>query len=68
MPLFVGTDGKQQLQQTPAERLSGRLAALLTASRSRTMDLFRLLDKNSDGMVTRQELAGALAKLGQRTV
>lgn len=64
MPLFLGEEGRARLQATPTSRLPIRLATLLSASHSRTIDLFRLLDKNADGMVTRQELGSALAKLG----
>eukprot|EP00930_Biecheleria_cincta_P018713 TRINITY_DN14482_c0_g2_i2.p1 TRINITY_DN14482_c0_g2~~TRINITY_DN14482_c0_g2_i2.p1 ORF type:complete len:1291 (+),score=276.31 TRINITY_DN14482_c0_g2_i2:62-3874(+) len=44
--------------------LSKQLALLLSRGRSRVIDLFRLLDANSDGIVTKLELANALKELG----
>ena len=63
MPLSVGQGEARALQGTPASRLPHRLAELLVSTHSRIIDLFRLLDRNLDGAVTKQELATALDSL-----
>ena len=61
MPLFQLAGSAAQL---PARQLPAKLAAVLHAAQARTIDLFRILDSNADGVVTRKELATALGKLG----
>ena len=66
MPLFapLSQSERQGLRDAPTESLPQRLAALLQHHHTRVIDLFRALDKNSDGSVTRAELAESLEKLG----
>ena len=65
MPLLVTTPQRHALgQQTTTQCVPAALAALLSENHSRVLDLFRALDKNLDGEITRPELRSALQKLG----
>jgi hypothetical protein len=62
---FVLTvDEKAALRKASTSSLPELLSSLLHQSKARVMDLFRALDKNGDGQVTRAELAKALKDLG----
>ena len=69
MPLFapLSQSERRALRATPASDIPVRLAALLQQHHTRVIDLFRALDKNADGQVTKDELESALASLGVRT-
>ena len=66
MPLFapLTTHEMNALRSAPASSLPKRLSSLLQQNHTRVIDLFRSLDKNGDGEVTRSELAKALSDLG----
>jgi hypothetical protein len=66
MPLFAPLSAaeKKSLRAAPALTLPQRLASMLQLHHTRVIDLFRALDKNEDGEVTKPELAEALRSLG----
>ena len=66
MPLFapLSEQERRQLASTGAAAVPAQLSALLQRHHTRVIDLFRVLDKDSDGEVTKAELAIALASLG----
>ena len=66
MPLFapLSQAERKALQASSASTIPQQLAALLQQHHTRVIDLFRALDKNADGEVTRPELADALLQLG----
>ena len=68
MPLFapLSQAERRALRSAPAHAVPQQLAALLQHHHTRVIDLFRALDKNADGEVTRDELESALASLGVR--
>ena len=63
MPLFAPLSAaeKKSLRAAPALTLPQRLASMLQLHHTRVIDLFRALDKNEDGEVTKPELAEARA-------
>ena len=69
-PLFTPLSSKdwRRLRSSSASSLPRRLALLLRRQHSRVIDLFRALDLNLDGCVTRDELGGALERLGIRGI
>ena len=64
MPLLVSPTQKAMLAGMPAASLPRGLAATLRANHARVLDLFRALDADADGMVSRDELAATLGRLG----
>ena len=66
------TSPNQARNQAPSQAPSGPLKAVtieglraaLTANRTRVIDAFRMLDKDSDGTITKAEFRGALPLLG----
>ena len=68
MPLFapLSQSERRALRDTRAAAVPQQLAALLQQHHTRVIDLFRALDKNADGEVTRDELDSALTSLGVR--
>ena len=66
MPLFapLSQSERRTLRTSAASSIPERLAAMLQHHHTRVIDLFRALDKNADGEVTRPELADALDQLG----
>ena len=64
MPLLVSPTQKAMLASMPPANLPRGLAATLRANHARVLDLFRALDADADGMVSRGELASTLGRLG----
>ena len=67
MPLFAPLSAaeKKSLRAAPALTLPQRLASMLQLHHTRVIDLFRALDKNEDGEVTKPELAEARAQFAR---
>ena len=63
MPLFAPLSAaeRKSLRAAPALTLPQQLASMLQLHHTRVIDLFRVLDKNGDGEVTKPELAEARA-------
>ncbi len=63
MPLFapLSQAERRALRAAPASAVPQQLAALLQLHHTRVIDLFRALDKNADGEVTKAELAEVCA-------
>ena len=55
---------KRALKEAEAATVMQNFAAILRAHKTRVIDLFRALDRNSDGQVSQKELMGALSSLG----
>lgn len=59
----LSQEEKKELSATSTANLPKVLASLLREHKTRVMDLFRAIDTNTDGMVTRQELESALLQM-----
>ena len=51
----------------PASAVPKQLCALVRRHKTRMIDLFQAIDKNADGVVSREELSDALRTLGVST-
>lgn len=60
----VATAEREALQRKASRSLPAALAATLRANRTRTIDLFRVMDMNLDGVVSKDELGKMLENIG----
>jgi len=67
MPLLVTQPQKRALRHTAPELIPRNIALVLAHNHARVIDLFQLADGNSDGHITRDELAHSLRTLGIAT-
>jgi len=66
MPLLVTSQQRQRLREAEPPAIPRALAATLVANHARVLDLFRALDADRDGGISRAELRRKLEELGMQ--
>ena len=66
MPLLITSPQRSRLRRSAYSELPSALAQTLASNHARVLDLFRALDKDGDGVISRHELRTMLMTLGMQ--